>query len=483
VKLNDPSLLRQQALIHGEWLPADSGATIAVHNPANGEVLATVPRMGRAETRRAIDSAQQAFPDWRERTADERAQCLQRWFALVLQHADDLALIMTLEQGKPLSEARGEISYAASYIQWFAEEARRVYGDVIPSPWRNRELIVLKEPVGVVAAITPWNFPAAMVTRKVAPALAAGCTVIVKPASQTPLSALALAELALRAGVPPGVVNVVTGSASEIGGALTDSPVVRKLSFTGSTEVGRALAAQSAATLKKLSLELGGNAPFIVFEDADVDAAVQGAMDSKFRNAGQTCVCTNRMIVHHSVYDVFVARLSARVKDLAVGPGVTPGVEQGPLIDEAAVSKVSGLLADAVASGAEVTVGGERHALGGTFFAPTVLAGVRPDMAIAREEIFGPVAAVYRFETEAEAVALANDTEYGLAAYFYARDLSRVWRVARQLDYGMVGINSGLISTAVAPFGGVKQSGYGREGSRQGIEEYMQTKYLCMNVG
>jgi succinate-semialdehyde dehydrogenase/glutarate-semialdehyde dehydrogenase len=483
VKLNDPSLLRQQALIHGEWLPADSGATIAVHNPANGEVLATVPRMGRAETRRAIDSAQQAFPDWRERTADERAQCLQRWFALVLQHADDLALIMTLEQGKPLSEARGEISYAASYIQWFAEEARRVYGDVIPSPWRNRELIVLKEPVGVVAAITPWNFPAAMVTRKVAPALAAGCTVIVKPASQTPLSALALAELALRAGVPPGVVNVVTGSASEIGGALTDSPVVRKLSFTGSTEVGRALAAQSAATLKKLSLELGGNAPFIVFEDADVDAAVQGAMDSKFRNAGQTCVCTNRMIVHHSVYDVFVARLSARVKDLAVGPGVTPGVEQGPLIDEAAVSKVSSLLADAVASGAEVTVGGERHALGGTFFAPTVLAGVRPDMAIAREEIFGPVAAVYRFETEAEAVALANDTEYGLAAYFYARDLSRVWRVARQLDYGMVGINSGLISTAVAPFGGVKQSGYGREGSRQGIEEYMQTKYLCMNVG
>jgi len=483
VKLNDPSLLRQQALIHGEWLPADSGATIAVHNPANGEVLATVPRMGRAETRRAIDSAQQAFPDWRERTADERAQCLQRWFALVLQHADDLALIMTLEQGKPLSEARGEISYAASYIQWFAEEARRVYGDVIPSPWRNRELIVLKEPVGVVAAITPWNFPAAMVTRKVAPALAAGCTVIVKPASQTPLSALALAELALRAGVPPGVVNVVTGSASEIGGALTDSPVVRKLSFTGSTEVGRALAAQSAATLKKLSLELGGNAPFIVFEDADVDAAVQGAMDSKFRNAGQTCVCTNRMIVHHSVYDVFVARLSARVKDLAVGPGVTPGVEQGPLIDEAAVSKVSGLLADAVASGAEVTVGGERHALGGTFFAPTVLAGVRPDMAIAREEIFGPVAAVYRFETEGEAVALANDTEYGLAAYFYARDLSRVWRVARQLDYGMVGINSGLISTAVAPFGGVKQSGYGREGSRQGIDEYMHTKYLCMNVG
>jgi len=483
VKLNDPSLLRQQALIHGEWLPADSGATIAVHNPANGEVLATVPRMGRAETRRAIDSAQQAFPDWRERTADERAQCLQRWFALVLQHADDLALIMTLEQGKPLSEARGEISYAASYIQWFAEEARRVYGDVIPSPWRNRELIVLKEPVGVVAAITPWNFPAAMVTRKVAPALAAGCTVIVKPASQTPLSALALAELALRAGVPPGVVNVVTGSASEIGGALTDSPVVRKLSFTGSTEVGRALAAQSAATLKKLSLELGGNAPFIVFEDADVDAAVQGAMDSKFRNAGQTCVCTNRMIVHHSVYDVFVARLSARVKDLAVGPGVTPGVEQGPLIDEAAVSKVSSLLADAVASGAQVSVGGERHALGGTFFAPTVLAGVRPDMAIAREEIFGPVAAVYRFETEGEAVALANDTEYGLAAYFYARDLSRVWRVARQLDYGMVGINSGLISTAVAPFGGVKQSGYGREGSRQGIEEYMQTKYLCMNVG
>jgi len=428
VKLNDPSLLRQQALIHGEWLPADSGATIAVHNPANGEVLATVPRMGRAETRRAIDSAQQAFPDWRERTADERAQCLQRWFALVLQHADDLALIMTLEQGKPLSEARGEISYAASYIQWFAEEARRVYGDVIPSPWRNRELIVLKEPVGVVAAITPWNFPAAMVTRKVSPALAAGCTVIVKPASQTPLSALALAELALRAGVPPGVVNVVTGSASEIGGALTDSPVVRKLSFTGSTEVGRALAAQSAATLKKLSLELGGNAPFIVFEDADVDAAVQGAMDSKFRNAGQTCVCTNRMIVHHSVYDVFVARLSARVKDLAVGPGVTPGVEQGPLIDEAAVSKVSSLLADAVASGAQVSVGGERHALGGTFFAPTVLAGVRPDMAIAREEIFGPVAAVYRFETEGEAVALANDTEYGLAAYFYARDLSRVWR-------------------------------------------------------
>jgi succinate-semialdehyde dehydrogenase/glutarate-semialdehyde dehydrogenase len=482
LKLNDPGLLRQQALIHGEWLHADGGATIAVHNPATRKLLATVPRMGGAETQRAIDSAQSAFAAWRDRTADDRAQCLQRWHALVQQHADDLALIMTLEQGKPLAEAKGEIAYAASYIQWFAEEARRIYGQVIPSPWRDRQLIVLKEPVGVVAAVTPWNFPAAMITRKVAPALAAGCTVIVKPASQTPLSALALAELAVRAGVPAGVLNVVTGSAGEIGAALTASPAVRKLSFTGSTEVGRALAAQSAGSLKKLSLELGGNAPFIVFEDADLDAAAQGAIDSKFRNAGQTCVCTNRLIVHDAVYDAFVERLTHRVKNLTVGDGLVPEVDQGPLIDEGAVHKVTDLLTDAVLSGARITVGGARHALGGTFFAPTVVAQARPDMAIAREEIFGPVAVVYRFHTEAEAVALANDTEYGLAAYFFARDLGRVWRVARQLDYGMVGINAGLLSTAVAPFGGVKQSGYGREGGSQGIEEYVHTKYLSMHA-
>ncbi|HET7863247.1 MAG TPA: NAD-dependent succinate-semialdehyde dehydrogenase, partial [Burkholderiaceae bacterium] len=453
-----------------------------VTNPATRRPLGSVPKAGRAETRSAIDAAARAFPAWRERPADERSQLLRRWAALMATHQEDLARLMTLEQGKPLAEARGEIAYAASYIDWFAEEARRLYGDVIPSPWSDRKLLAVKEPVGVCAAITPWNFPAAMITRKVAPALAAGCTIVVKPASQTPLSALALARLAELAGLPAGVINVVTGSAGAIGGELAGNPTVRKLSFTGSTEVGRTLAAQCAPTLKKLSMELGGNAPFIVFEDADLDAAVRGAIASKFRNTGQTCVCTNRILVQEGVYDDFVRRLAAAVQELRVGDGLDPGVTQGPLIDDAALAKVEELVADARAHGGRVVTGGHRHALGGSFYAPTLLADASAAMALAREEIFGPVAPVYRFTAEDEAVRLANDTEFGLAAYFYSRDLARAWRVSGRLEYGMVGINSGLISTAVAPFGGIKQSGYGREGSRHGIEDYVQLKYLCMGV-
>ncbi|MBP6900130.1 MAG: NAD-dependent succinate-semialdehyde dehydrogenase [Burkholderiaceae bacterium] len=478
--LNDGALLRQQMLVDGRWCDADDGATLAVHDPASGELLARVPDAGEAETERAIAAAAAAFEPWRSRTAEDRGRILRRWFELLLAHQQDLALLMTREQGKPLAEARAEIAYAASYIEWFAEEARRVYGELIPSPWPDKRLIVSREPVGVCAAITPWNFPAAMITRKVAPALAAGCTILVKPAEQTPLSALALAELAQRAGVPAGVFSVLTGEARAIGGALTASPVVRKLSFTGSTEVGRLLAAQCAPTLKKMSLELGGNAPFIVFDDADLEAAVQGALASKYRNSGQTCVCANRLLVQAGVYDEFAARLAAAVAGLRVGNGLEPGVAQGPLIDAPALAKVEELVADAVAQGARVLLGGERHALGGRFYQPTVLTGVTPDMRLAREEIFGPVAPLLRFDTEQEAIALANASEFGLAAYFYAGNVQRVWRVAGALQAGMVGINTGVISTAVAPFGGVKQSGMGREGSALGIHEYLDTKYLCM---
>jgi succinate-semialdehyde dehydrogenase/glutarate-semialdehyde dehydrogenase len=420
------------------------------------------------------------LPAWKARTAEDRGRILRRWFELMTAHQQDLALLMTSEQGKPLAESRGEIANAASYIEWFAEEARRLYGEFIPSPWADKRIVVTREPVGVCAAITPWNFPAAMITRKVAPALAAGCTIIVKPATQTPLSALAMAELALRAGVPAGVFNVITGDARPIGGALTSSPVVRKLTFTGSTEVGRVLAAQCAPTLKRMSLELGGNAPFIVFDDADLDQAVAGAMASKYRNTGQTCVCTNRLLVQEGVYDAFAEKLCQAVAALKVGNGLEPGVEQGPLIDMPALTKVEELVADAIALGARALMGGRRHALGGTFYEPTVLADLTPTMRIAKEEIFGPVAPLFRFTTEEQAIQMANDTEFGLAAYFYSRDMGRVWRVSGALEYGMVGINSGIISTAVAPFGGVKQSGMGREGSLHGIDEYVDTKYLCM---
>ncbi len=478
--LRDPSLLKNLCLIDGQWLAADDGSRIDVHNPATGEAVGHVPRMGEAETQRAIAAAERAFTLWKQQTAEARARLLQRWFELMMENQEDLALIMTSEQGKPLAESRGEIAYAASYVQWFAEEARRIYGSTVPAPWADKRIIVTKEPVGVCAAITPWNFPAAMITRKVAPALAAGCTIIVKPAQQTPLSALAMAELAQRAGIPEGVFSVITGSSRAIGGVLTASMAVRKLTFTGSTEVGRVLAEQCAPTLKKMSLELGGNAPFIVFDDADLDAAVEGAMASKYRNTGQTCVCANRLLVQDGVYDAFMARLKVAVQALKVGNGLEAGVGQGPLIDQAAVDKVEELVADAVKNGAEVVPGGKRHALGGTFYEPTILANATDRMRIAREEVFGPVAPVFRFKTEEEAIRMANDTEYGLAAYFYARDVGRVWRVGEALEYGMVGINSGIISTAVAPFGGVKQSGIGREGGAAGIEEYLSTKYLCM---
>lgn len=485
MQLRDPQLLRNQAFIAGAWTAADSGATVAVTNPATGATLASVPDMGVAETRRAIDAANAAWPAWRALTAKQRGAILRNWHDLIIANADDLALLMTSEQGKPLAEARGEALYAATFVEWFAEEAKRTYGDVIPGTIANQRLLVLKQPIGVSAAITPWNFPAAMITRKVAPALAAGCPVVVKPAEQTPLTALALAVLAERAGFPPGVFNMVTGSAASaplIGGELTGNPIVRKLSFTGSTEVGRLLMAQCAPTLKKLSLELGGNAPFIVFDDADVDAAVAGAMASKYRNAGQTCVCANRLLVQSGIYESFAQKLAAQVQALKVGVGTEAGVTQGPLIDAQALAKVEAHIADAVAKGARVLTGGKRHAQGGTFFEPTVLADVTPAMLCAREETFGPVAPLFKFTDEAEAIALANATEYGLASYFYARDLSRVWRVAEALDYGMVGVNVGLIANEVAPFGGVKQSGLGREGSRYGIEEYLEIKYVCMGV-
>ncbi|MBU0751607.1 MAG: NADP-dependent succinate-semialdehyde dehydrogenase [Gammaproteobacteria bacterium] len=483
MQLRDPHLLRTQAFIGGEW--AAGSASYAVRNPASGDTLAKVPDMDAAETRRAIDAANAALPAWRALTGKERAAVLRKWFDLIMANVDDLATIMTSEQGKPLPEARGEIAYGASFVEWFAEEGKRVYGDTMPSPTGDRRIVVLKQPIGVCAAITPWNFPSAMITRKVAPALAAGCTVVVKPAEQTPLSALALAELAQRAGFPAGVFNIVTASADsapKVGAELTSNPIVRKLSFTGSTEVGRLLMAQCAATVKKVSLELGGNAPFIVFDDADIDAAVAGAMASKYRNAGQTCVCANRLLIQDGIYEAFATKLAEKVGGLKVGGGFEEGTTQGPLIDAAALAKVEAHVADAVGKGARILTGGKRHARGGTFFEPTVLADVTPEMRCAREETFGPVAPLFRFRDEAEAIALANATEYGLAAYFYARDVGRVWRVAEALEYGMVGINIGIIANEVAPFGGVKQSGIGREGSKYGIEEYLELKYLCLAV-
>jgi succinate-semialdehyde dehydrogenase / glutarate-semialdehyde dehydrogenase len=480
VTLHDSRLFRQACYIDGTWVAAPGGAAIDVDNPATGAVVGTVPRLGAADTRRAIEAGDRALPGWRAKTAKERAAILRRWFELMMANQEDLARLMTTEQGKPLAESKGEVAYAAAFLEWFGEEAKRVYGDTIPGHQSDKRIVVIKQPIGVVACITPWNFPLAMITRKAGPAIAAGCTVVLKPASQTPFSALALAELAERAGVPAGVFNVITGSAAEIGGELTANPTVRKLSFTGSTEIGKLLMAQCATTVKKVSLELGGNAPFIVFEDADLDAAVDGAIMSKYRNTGQTCVCANRLLVHEAVYDAFANKLAAAVKKLVPAGGFDEGATQGPLIDDRAVEKVESHIADATAKGAHVLVGGSRHSRGGRFFQPTVLTDVTPAMAVAREETFGPVAPLFRFASEAEAIALANDTEFGLAAYFYGRDIGRIWRVAEALEYGIVGINTGIISTEVAPFGGVKESGLGREGSKYGLEEFLEIKYLCL---
>jgi succinate-semialdehyde dehydrogenase/glutarate-semialdehyde dehydrogenase len=478
--LKESRLCRSQAFIDGHWCDADSGERFAVTNPATGEILCEVPRMGAAETERAIAAAERARAGWAKLAAKERATLLRRWYQLMLEHHEDLALLLTLEQGKPLAESRGEVLYGASFIEWFAEEAKRVYGDVIPGFTADRRIMVIKQPVGVVAAITPWNFPNAMITRKLGPALAAGCTVVLKPASETPLSALALAVLAEEAGIPGGVINVVTGSAGIIGPTLTRSPVVRKISFTGSTDVGRRLMAESADTLKKMSLELGGNAPFIVFDDADLDAAVQGVMASKFRNSGQTCVCTNRILVQASVHDAFVEKLANAMTKLQVGAGIDNGVNQGPLINSAALTRLEALLSDLQENGAKIVCGGKRHALGGTFFEPTLITGVKNRSKLAQEELFGPIATVIAFDTEDDAIALANDSEFGLASYFYTRDLNRMFRVSEQLEYGMVGVNEGIISTEVAPFGGVKASGMGREGSKYGISDYMEIKYICI---
>ncbi len=480
LRLKDPTLLRQQAYVAGAWIDADDGTTVAVTNPANGETIGTVPMCGTAETERAIAAAEKAQKGWARLPAKERSAILRKLNDLMLANVDDLALIMTTEQGKPLAESRGEIAYAASFIEWFAEEARRVYGDTIPAPQADRRILALKQPVGVTAAITPWNFPAAMLTRKAGPALAAGCAMVVKPATQTPYSALAFAELAERAGVPKGLLSVLTGSASKIGGEMTRSPIVRKLTFTGSTEVGRTLMKQSADTIKKLSLELGGNAPFIVFDDADIDAAVEGAMVSKYRNTGQTCVCANRLYVQRGVLEAFTQKLVAKVQALKVGDGTEAGVNQGPLIDAKAVEKIEEHVADAVAKGAQVLAGGKRHALGGLFYEPTVIGGATADMLFAREETFGPLAPIFAFDTEEEAVAAANDTEFGLAAYFYSRDIGRIMRVAESLESGIVGVNTGLVSTAEAPFGGVKQSGLGREGSKYGLDDFLEVKYVCL---
>ena len=480
--LADPKVLQCDAYVDGAWTPAGGGARFRVTNPATGDVLSEVADLDAGDARAAIEAAAAAFPAWSARTAKQRAAVLRKWFELIMAAQEDLAQLMTAEQGKPLAETRGEVAYGASFIEWFAEEAKRVYGDVIPTHAAGKRIITLKQPIGVVAAITPWNFPNAMITRKVAPALAAGCTAVIKPPRETPLSALALAELAERAGLPPGVLNVVpTTRAREVGLELTQNPLVRKFSFTGSTEVGKLLMAQCASTVKKVSLELGGNAPFIVFDDADLDQAVEGALASKYRNMGQTCVCANRFLVQDGVYEAFESKLTERVRAMRVGDGAEPGVVQGPLINMEAVEKVERLLSDAVGQGAKVAVGGHRHPLGRTFFEPTVVADVRPEMAISREEIFGPVATLTRFRDEAEAVRIANDTPYGLAAYFYARDLGRVFRVAEALEYGMVAINDGILSTEVAPFGGVKESGIGREGSKYGIEEYVEIKYLLLS--
>ena len=481
MKLADSTLFRQQVLIDGAWQDARDGVSFAVRNPADDTCVGTVPGCGAADVERAIEAAHAAFAGWRDTPAKTRGQLLRRWFDLILAHRDDLAAIMVSEQGKPLAEAHGEIEYAASFIEWFAEEARRVYGDVVPSPWPDRRMFTLRRPVGVAALITPWNFPAAMLTRKAGAALAAGCTVVAKPASQTPFTALALAELAQRAGLPPGVLNVVTGDAATIGVVFTSHHLVRKVSFTGSTAVGKQLLAQGAGTLKRVSLELGGNAPFIVFDDADLDAAVAGALASKYRNTGQTCVCANRVFVQETVFDAFARKFAAAVAQLKVGDGFTPGVETGPLISAAALEKVEAHVADALAHGATLLTGGARHALGGRFFEPTVLADCTPDMQVCRDETFGPVAPLIRFTDEAEAIRMANATEYGLAAYAYTHNLGRAWRLAERLDYGMVGINAGVISTAEAAFGGVKQSGLGREGGRSGIDEYLETRYV--NLG
>ncbi len=478
--LKNSSLLKQQCYLDGQWCSADSGATINVTNPATGETVGVVPKMGTMETRRAIESANKALVSWKARTAKERAAILRRWFELIMENQDDLAVIMTAEQGKPLAESKGEIAYAASFIEWFAEEGKRVYGDTIPSYARDKRIVVTKEPIGVCAAITPWNFPAAMITRKAGPALAAGCTMVVKPATATPFSALALALLGEQAGIPAGVFSVITGSSKEIGDEMTGTPSVRTLTFTGSTEVGKQLTAQCAGTMKKVSMELGGNAPFIVFDDADLDAAVEGAIASKYRNTGQTCVCTNRILVQESVYGAFCEKRVAAVSKMTVGDGLKGEVQQGPLIDMASVEKVEEHIADAVSKGARIVLGGKRHPLGGTFFEPTIIADVTPEMLVAREETFGPLAPLFKFTTDEEAVRMANDTEFGLASYFYCKDIRRVWRVAEALEYGIVGINTGLISSEVAPFGGMKESGVGREGSKYGIEEFVEVKYLCM---
>lgn len=478
--LKDSDLFRQQCRLGGAWCDADSGATSEIRNPATGEALGSVPLMGKAETQRAIAAAESALPAWRALTAAKRGNLLRRWHELMLTHQDDLARIMTLEQGKPLAEARGEIAYAAAYLEWFAEEGRRAYGEIIPAHAADRRILVSREPVGVCAAITPWNFPAAMITRKAGAALAAGCTMVLKPAPQTPFSALALAVLAERAGIPRGVLSIVTGDTAAIGGELCASPIVRKLSFTGSTRTGSLLISQCAPTVKKLSMELGGNAPFIVFDDADLDAAVLGAIASKYRNAGQTCVCANRLLIQESIYDAFAAKLAAAVAKLAVGNGLEPDVSQGPLIDANALAKVESLIADASAKGARVLCGGKRHALGGNFFEPTILTEATPAMRLAREEIFGPVAPLFRFANEEDAIRMANDTEFGLASYIYTNDATRIFRVPERLEYGMVGVNTGLISTEIAPFGGVKSSGLGREGSRHGLDDYLEMKYVCI---
>ena len=483
LKLAKSKLIQDACLIDGEWRKSASGEGIDVTNPADGSVVGRVPSLSEAEVEDAIDAAERAFPQWAKRAAKERAAILRKWFELIIANTDDLAALMTAEQGKPLAEAKGEIAYAAAFIEWFAEEGKRVYGDVIPAPQNDKRVIVLKQPVGVCAAITPWNFPAAMITRKVGPALAAGCTMIVKPASQTPLTALALGALAIEAGIPPGVLQFVTGKSSTIGGVLTGSDRVRKFSFTGSTEIGRELMAQCAPTIKRVSFELGGNAPFIVFDDADIESAVAGAIASKYRNAGQTCVCANRIYVQSGVYDAFAKRLAEKVAEMKVGAGTEEGVVIGPLIDENGLEKVDRHISDATSKGAKVAVGGERHSKGGLFYQPTVLTGVTSDMLVAREETFGPVAPLFRFETEEEVVKMANDTEFGLAAYFFTEDVRRTWRVAEALEYGMVGHNTGMVSTEVAPFGGMKQSGIGREGSKYGIEEYLEIKYLCSQVG
>ena len=480
MKISDQSLLKTQAYVDGQWIDADSGETLPVLNPATGETIAEIAKCGTAETRRAIVAAESAFVTWRQKTAKERAAVLRKWFTLMMEAQEDLAQIMTAEQGKPLAEARGEIAYGANYIEWFAEEAKRIYGDTIPHPSNDKRIVIIKQPVGVVACITPWNFPTAMLTRKIAPALAAGCTVVCKPASETPLSALAFVELAERAGVPAGVINIVAGITRQIGTEMTSNPIVRKLTFTGSTQVGKMLMEQCAATVKRTSMELGGNAPFIVFDDADLDEAIKGAIICKFRNAGQTCVCANRILVQDGIYDEFTARFKEATAELKLGQGFDETVTVGPLITEQAANDVIGFVEDAVAKGAKVVAGGGRSDLGGSFVEPTILTNVSDDMRVFREEIFGPVAPLFRFKTEEEAITMANDTEFGLACYFYSRDVGRIWRVAEGLEYGIVGINEGIISNEMAPFGGVKESGQGREGSKYGLDDYLEIKYMCI---